>query len=659
MTAPPPAPQRPLLIAVVGLAAQTGVTTTTVALAHAWPGPDPAIIVEADPSGGQLADLTGADPYRGLASMARAAHLGAQPVQAAEHVQYLRNGVGFLASPPGPDSQRDKWVAMLLTGRRHDRRLDELAVWNTLRATVFVDCGAAGPGSTVAPILRGADASLILVHADLADPGLAGYRIREVASRTRRPGVLLLGAERDSAYAKALGTPVLACLPHHERSATALLRRTRPWPRNRLLAAARVITASVEPQLRPPSEAAAPTTDANTAGTRTPSRRLRLRLSLRGGAVVGPTVYRIDRPAGLAPGPDAASRGTTPPGKNPADSGRPDRSDIASRAPRPPQRRISPVVPAHRGPARGTEHTGTNASSKPVAPLRSLHAVPPSDASAAPNIIASPDPEPTLPHDRSGPALAIRIFGPTRILWRGGRGPDASAAGLEITERVQPRSRELLTVLALHRNGLGRDQLLEALWGEHQPKRPSHALSNLLSRLRTAIGTATDPSHAAALLTDERLRYRLNPATVTVDYWECTTAVNTRRTARDEPDRIAASQRIIDLATMPLAGDLSRSWLDTLREGARRDALNALGWLAAHTVTVDPRTTLGMLETATETDPYNESLWQDILRLHARLGEYDALARTFSLLSKKLAEIDTTPSRETRALLDHLRNTKR
>lgn len=77
---------RPLLIAVTGLQRGTGVTTTTVALAHGWPGPEPAVVVEADPAGGQLANLVAADPYQGLASMARDVHSGARSVHVADHL---------------------------------------------------------------------------------------------------------------------------------------------------------------------------------------------------------------------------------------------------------------------------------------------------------------------------------------------------------------------------------------------------------------------------------------------------------------------------------------------------------------------------------------------------------------------------------------------
>ncbi|WP_327116895.1 hypothetical protein OHB12_05995 [Nocardia sp. NBC_01730] len=89
-----PGPQAPLLITVAGLGPRAGTTTTTVALAQAWPGPDPSLVVEADPAGGQLAELVGADPYLGLASLARVTDPDS-PIQAqrvVEHVQFLPGG---------------------------------------------------------------------------------------------------------------------------------------------------------------------------------------------------------------------------------------------------------------------------------------------------------------------------------------------------------------------------------------------------------------------------------------------------------------------------------------------------------------------------------------------------------------------------------------
>ncbi|MBV7706479.1 winged helix-turn-helix domain-containing protein [Nocardia nova] len=614
---------RPLLIAVTGLQRGTGVTTTTVALAHGWPGPEPAVVVEADLAGGQLANLVAADPYRGLASMARDVHSGARSIHVADHLQALPGGVGFLAAPPGPDAQRVRWVTMLLTGRDHDRRLDDLAAWRDLGVTVFADCGAPGSGSAVAPILTAADACLVLVRDDLTDPAVAGQRIRELAGGGRHPGVLLIGAQPDSDTAARLNVPVLARIPSDRHSAEALLRKPLvTHRRNRLVRAARRIAATIDSQLRPPTPVITvadpspprptvrgPGQRAHRPGRRSPSR---------------PTVYRLEVPTGVLPEPGHPR--SSPPEPEPVPTA-PVRGEQADTNP-------SHEQSADRG-ASAIEAAAEPAPRPPTVTPAPMFAPPPAAA--------------------DGCLLLVQLFGPTQ-LWLDAAGGKRT----EITGRLQPQSLELLAVLALHPGGVTRDELLEALWSGHLPAKPNNALTNALSRLRIALGSATGTDgHATVQATQGRARYRLDPAHVQVDYWDFTEAVTARRRAANNEDRAAACQRIIDIATAPLAPDLSQPWIEPMREATRRDALNALGWLASHTVTTDPRTTLNMLETAAETDPYNEALWQDILRLHAKLGEYDALTRTYTLLSSKLTEIDATPSRETQRLLHHLQHTTR
>ncbi|PSR57706.1 MULTISPECIES: BTAD domain-containing putative transcriptional regulator [Nocardia] len=614
---------RPLLIAVTGLQRGTGVTTTTVALAHGWPGPEPAVVVEADPAGGQLANLVAADPYQGLASMARDVHSGARSVHVADHLQVLPGGLGFLAAPPGPDAQRARWVTMLLTGRDHNRRLDDLAAWRDLGATVFADCGAPGPSSAEAPILTAADACLILVRGDLTDPALAGQRIRELAGGSRHPGVLLIGAQPNSDTTTRLNVPVLARIPRDRHSAEALLRKPLiTHRRNRLVRAASAIAATVDTQLRPATPVF---TDPHPSHRRPPARGpgQRARLPERR-SPARPTVYRLELPTGALPEP---ARARTPPLPEPDPT---------------PLVRDNPTTTNPRHEQSTDQDTSAGDTEAAAEPAPRPPTVP-------------PDPMPGPPAAADGRLLVVQLFGPTQ-LWLHA----ADAPRTEITGRLQPQSLELLAVLALHPGGVTRDELLEALWAGHLPAKPNNALTNAISRLRIALGAATGTDgHATVQATQGRARYRLDPAHVRVDYWDFTDAVTARRRATNNEDRAAACQRIIDIATAPLAPDLSQPWIEPMREATRRDALNAVGWLASHTVTNDPRTTLDMLETAAETDPYNEALWQDILRLHAKLGEYDALTRTYMLLSRKLTEIDATPSRETQQLLHHLQHTTR
>lgn len=658
-----------MLIAVAGVAPGSGVTTTTVALARTWPGPEPAVIVEADPAGGHLANAIGADPYRGLASMARATSAGT-PTRArewTEHVQQLPGDVAFLASPPGPDmGPRSAWTAALLTGDTHGPRTEQLPSWNRGGATVIADCGAPEPGSAIASILDHADARLLVVHADRDNPAHARRRILELTATGGRRAVLLIDADPGRDYATELGLPVMACLPADPASAAVLLRRSLlRTRRNQLLPVTRLIATAIATQLRPTPPASIETRNGRPAARhhlfgRRPEAR--------------PTVYRIDLPTHLGTGragighqnrhddtdtaitaaaQPAAPSASSPTHDVPPEPGSPSTGHGAdSSATAPPaarQARLAPPLP--RGKQTDTTQRHDAGIDLGAGLGDTTAAVEPAPRAAA----AAADPMLASPATAGGHLLVVQLFGPTQ-LWLDAAG----ARGTEITGRLQPQSLELLAVLGLHPGGMTRDELLEALWSGHLPAKPNNALTNAISRLRIALGSATGTDgHATVQATQGRARYRLDPTHVRVDYWDFTEAVTARRRATNNEERASACQRIIDIATAPLGLDLSQPWIEPLREATRRDALNALGWLASHTVTTDPRTTLAMLETAAETDPYNEALWQDILRLHAKLGEYDALARTYTLLSRKLAEIDDTPSRDTQQLLHHLQHTTR
>ncbi|MEV6363171.1 BTAD domain-containing putative transcriptional regulator [Nocardia asteroides] len=597
--------QAPLLISVAGLTSRAGTTTTTVALAHAWPSPEPTLIVEADPAGGQLADMVDADPHLGLASLARRRRTRGEPVapeQLAQHVQRLPGGEAFLAAPPVHDLERAVPAATLLTGPH--------ASWRDLGATVFADCGVPDPDSPVHPVIAAADATLFVVRADHIDPEPAAQRILDLTRRRRPRGIVAIGASR--AYVAAIGFPVLGTLPATRGGAQALLLGHRA--RRHLITPARIITNAVELQLRADSrhERLAQAQPRRAARQERASRR----------DDGGPRIYSID------PAPVPPPRPHTP-------------QPVVVEAPQ-------PIAP---GPA-----------SEPVLVVEPEDAgqLAQDDLAAAPETSIGPEAEaesesetadtaPISEPTGNGPALRVRVFGPTRIFWRD---PD-TAESVEITAQLQRRTRELVAVLALHPDGLSRQQLIELLWSTRPRGNGGSALANTLSRLRAAISTATG-GQITDVLAEDRLQFRLSAELVGVDLWDFNTAVAARRRAHGDAEQADAARRIAALATSELASDLTDTWVEALRESARRTSLNALSWLATRNTENDPRATLGMLETTVENDPYNESVWRDILRLHARLGENAALTRTYTLMTRTLAEIGQTPSRETRELLERL-----
>lgn len=252
-------------------------------------------------------------------------------------------------------------------------------------------------------------------------------------------------------------------------------------------------------------------------------------------------------------------------------------------------------------------------------------------------------------------SLRVTVLGQPRIWWRTAPGSaDGDAVDREITAAFQPRLRELLVFLALHPDGASREALIAALWATSPPERTTNALNTSLSRLRRAIAAATGDALMDVVLVDGG-RYRLSPALAEVDYHHFAAAVTARRAATTDPERLDAYQHIVDSYTGPLADGLSTEWIETAREAIRRDAIDAVAALARAMIEHDPQQTLDLLEIARAFDPHNELIYRDIMRVQERLGQFDAIPRTLTLLTTRLAEIDDRPTHQAVDLANRLR----
>jgi DNA-binding SARP family transcriptional activator len=284
--------------------------------------------------------------------------------------------------------------------------------------------------------------------------------------------------------------------------------------------------------------------------------------------------------------------------------------------------------------------------------------------SAGEHSTTAPDPSPDAtavdradtPAATAPAPITITVLGPLRVHWNPHPAPSSTGTeqqGREITGTLQPRTQELLVLLALHPDGITREALVAALWGEDPPARPTNALHTALSRMRRAVADATDQTVTGIAVVGNG-RYQLDPTTVTVDYWRFATAVATRRTAPTSQQRIAAYREVVNTYGGPLADGMTGEWIGPAREAIRRDAIDAVSALARALGETDPAQTLELLEVARAFDPHNEMLYRDIMRLQERLGQLDAIPRTLTLLTTRLAEIDEAPTPQARGLAARL-----
>ena len=225
------------LIAVASDKGAPGVTTTALALASIWP--EPVLLAECDPAGGDLvfrfpaADGRQLDQRRGLLSLAVAGRRGYQQQDVWPHTQKIHGGLDVLLG---------------VTNAEQGAGLSTL--WGPLARTlgalpgtdVIADCGRLGPDGPFYDLLAEADAVLLVTRPELGDIIRLRDRAAVVVADAGRRGrggfavdVLTIAdaqrlkaaeAEVTSALAHA-GLPVrLSCGIADDRKGAELLRGT-------------------------------------------------------------------------------------------------------------------------------------------------------------------------------------------------------------------------------------------------------------------------------------------------------------------------------------------------------------------------------------------------------------------------------------------------
>jgi DNA-binding SARP family transcriptional activator len=255
---------------------------------------------------------------------------------------------------------------------------------------------------------------------------------------------------------------------------------------------------------------------------------------------------------------------------------------------------------------------------------------------------AAPLRPPPFGQDRDCP-VRVRLFGPVRVETRQGL----------LSTGLRQVSRDLLALLALHPEGITREQGIDALWTDRDLKGGSTmfhtAVNSARKRLRTVTGL-----REPMFITHAGGRYRLDAHLIDVDLWHFLHSLNSAATADDDPGRISALRRITELYTGELAEDLSYEWAERERERIRRTATNALVRLAHILRDDEPDDALSVLEQAFEHDPFSEPLASEVMRLQAQMGNADGVRRTYRLLAYRLNELDIDPAPETERLQSDL-----
>jgi len=238
---------------------------------------------------------------------------------------------------------------------------------------------------------------------------------------------------------------------------------------------------------------------------------------------------------------------------------------------------------------------------------------------------------PTMVED--GYVCAVHLFGPIRIV----------REGVLIEGGWRRKALELLAFLAVHPSGVAKDQILEALWPEGDPRETQRHLWHSVSHLRRRLG---GPANAVRLIIKTDDSYRLDLGKVWVDVAAFESAV---RQAEDS----SAAAECLRAACSIYKGEFCEGryfgWATLFEERHKGLFVSAAKGLSVHLKECgELEQSLLLLNGALEVDPYDEDLCRRAMTLDAQRGRHDQVVRRFRRLRRLLlTELDVEPSSET------------
>ncbi|GAB4001245.1 hypothetical protein GCM10029992_36170 [Glycomyces albus] len=219
------------LIAVTSLTGSPGVTATAGALAASWPLAE-RVLVEADPSGGDLAVDCRLDAHPGLVEVAvRAGDAEIEPHAAlAEGVQTARIGGVAVAVVAAPLASVQAAPAIRALARPDSKILTPPEAW------VVADCGRAWPTSPSWPLLARADLTVLVVRGTIAQAMNLQAAIPQLRNQCGPrlaiavvPGHYDADAVHGALLGRGLAVPVLGDLPPVMGLSRPRRSRSRVW----------------------------------------------------------------------------------------------------------------------------------------------------------------------------------------------------------------------------------------------------------------------------------------------------------------------------------------------------------------------------------------------------------------------------------------------
>ncbi len=212
------------------------------------------------------------------------------------------------------------------------------------------------------------------------------------------------------------------------------------------------------------------------------------------------------------------------------------------------------------------------------------------------------------------------------------------------------KARLLLARLAAASGAVEAADLVDDLWSDRPPSRPTDNVATLVSRLRTALGTD--------VVTGDRRGYRIGgPPAVRIDTAEARALLaqgGRHLRAREPALALAAAERGVALLAggRALVGEPDADWVDALR-AETVELLRSLRHLVAEAGSAagEHATGVAAARAAADADLLDERAHRLLMAAHHAAGEQDRALATYTRLRAALADqLGVEPDEHTRAL---------
>jgi adenylate cyclase len=195
-----------------------------------------------------------------------------------------------------------------------------------------------------------------------------------------------------------------------------------------------------------------------------------------------------------------------------------------------------------------------------------------------------------------------------------------------------------------------REELVELLWPEGDPRAGRNSLKQALATLRHQLEPDSVPS--GAVLIADRTTVQLNPEAVVTDIAEFRAALRSAARSEEREQRVQCLARALDRYRGELLPGFFDDWVLQERQWLTESYFQALAQLLTHLQqTGDYPRALQYAQRGVSADPLREEAHRDLIRLYAAVGQQSAALRQYQELERLLKEqLNTEPEPATRAL---------